>query len=231
METKQKCHAELVSASYKKNIRSMKKKNILKLLITTILIAICSTKANAAVEGKMLLLVEDPPTASITVDSSASTSSTSVTSIETGAIGTLVTVFNLETNGTDENFDFVITSSITYDGGSESAYDSSGNILFVNTNASSMPDAAAVSQAKSRSGNNFNVISYPVTITQSSPFTSDYQANYKTYGNSYVIKVNGGTSGNVRHTVGPTPVSGTYSNVGDEKGTYQATITMSAVAL
>ena len=207
------------------------KNNIIKNLIVLSIITICGTKAYADAEGSMLLMVENPPTASITIDNARSTTTTAITSADTGMIGTFETVFNLETNGTDSDFDFVITSSITYNGGSESAYDSLGNILFTNTNAYALPDYAAVSQAKSRSGNNHNVVSYPVTITPDSPFTSSYEPNYGTYGNSYVIRVNGGTSGSITHTVEPAPVSGTYSKTGDASGTYQATITMSAVAL
>lgn len=178
----------------------------------------------------MLLTVETPPTASISINSGSTTPSTSLTA-NTGVIGPLQAAFDLSTNGTDDDFDFVITSSITYDGGSASAYDSNGNILFVNTAANSIPTATDVSNAKNGIRPNHNVISYPVTMILDSPFISTFHTNYKTYGNSYVINVRDGTEGKVIHSIGSNPVENTYSPTGDAAGTYRATITMSAIAL
>ena len=149
---------------------------------------------------------------------------------ETGIIsGTLSSIFELDTNGDDDSYDFIITSSIESTAGVVSAYDQSGNILFANTEA--MPTDGDVTQALSHTGANNNVIAYPVTITTDTPFTSSYQQGYKTYGDCYVIKVNGGSHGFITHQIESTPVSGTFSKTRDTSGSYRAVVTFTVAGI
>ena len=85
----------------------------------------------------------------------------------------------------------------------------------------------AVENAKTGGSNNANVIAYPVTVSATSPLTANFDSG-NSKGSCYIIKINGGTEGTVTHTVGGTPISGTYSVGQDQAGTYQATVTFTA---
>lgn len=154
-------------------------------------------------------------------------------SIDTGSINPMTgvstglnTVFSIQTNGSDDDYDFVVQATIPVDEGTVSAYGNDGSLLFANIISS--PTSAAIENAKSGGSNNENVIAYPVTVTTSEPMTSEYQKNYGLYGDCYVIKVNSSSNGTVTHIVGQTPVQGTYSVGQDQAGTYQATVTFTA---
>ena len=93
-----------------------------------------------------------------------------------------------------------------------------------------MPTEGAVSNAISGVRGNKNVIAYPITITTSGDMDYEYSSGHATYGNCYKITLNGETEGRVTHSVGATPATNTYEYTYDAAGTYQATITLSAVA-
>ena len=141
--------------------------------------------------------------------------------------GELKAEFELDTNVTDENQTFVMTSSIQTQDGNVSGYDGSGNLLFTNIN--NLPSSSDVSEALSHSGNNCNVIVYPVTVTTTSPMTSEFQAGHSDYGNCYIINVNGLDTGKVTQSVNASPISNTYHQTRDTAGTYRAVITLTAV--
>ena len=135
-------------------------------------------------------------------------------------------IFNLQTNGTDDDYDFIMTSRIETTSGVVSAYTNSGAILFANI--LTMPSVTDVANAKIGGNINKNVIAYPVNLSLTYPFTSQYQTNYGIYGDCYVIKVNSGTEGTITHTVGSTPVVDSYNISQDPAGTYKSTVTFTA---
>ena len=144
----------------------------------------------------------------------------------TGASTGLNTVFSIQTNGSDDDYDFVVQATIPVEEGLVSAYGNNGCLLFANIGNS--PTAEAIENAKSGGNNNKNVIAYPVTVTTSEPMTSEFQKNYGLYGDCYVIKINNSSNGTVTHIVGQTPMQGTYNVGQDQAGTYQATVTFTA---
>ena len=85
----------------------------------------------------------------------------------------------------------------------------------------------AIENAKTGGSNNAKVIAYPVTVNATSPLTANFDSG-NSKGSCYIIKINGGTEGTVTHTVGGTPINGTYSVGQDQAGTYQATVTFTA---
>ena len=202
----------------------MKKQTILKLLILAMTATCCGIEAFADTSAELVFRTSIPRAASIKLLSSRSIPSASPT---TGIIdGTLCAVFELDSNDTDGGPDFVITAEAAHSSGNFNAYDGEGNILF--TNETQLPSSTDVAEAFSRTGDNYNAILYPVTID--SPFTINFQASHVTYGNCYIVNLGGETEGTITHTVGPSPVAGTFSTTKDTAGTYKATVTITAIS-
>lgn len=203
------------------------KKNILISLILLVTTIVVERAYGYAVAEQSLDTTVQP---TVTIEKQTSSIENAVADGKTGTHSGLQSVFNIKTNGNDENYDFIITSSIPHDGGAVSAYGSNGSLLFVNTLSS--PTSSAIENAKIGGDNNKNVIAYPVEVSATSPITASFEQNYSVYGNCYVIKVNSsdGVDGIITHIVGQTPVSNTYSIGQDQAGTYQATVTLSAVS-
>ena len=203
----------------------MRKEIITKILLTLI-VAGFSLEAYADTSANLVFKTSVPKASKIV---KLSAGSPVTANPENGTItGTLSSVFELDSNDTENASEFVITSTVETSSGAVAAYDSEGNIAFTNSDA--LPTCSAVSNALSHSGDNPNVIVYPVTIT-TSPFTSTFRAGYKTYGNCYVINLNGETEGTVTHSINSTPVTGTFHRTKDTTGVYRATITISSVEL
>ena len=204
----------------------MKTSNYVTFLILLITAAVGAGKAYGYAEAETSVYTDVQPTVAISKETSSieNTSANGMTGVHSG----LQAVFSIQTNGNDDSYDFIMTSSIPVDGGSVSAYGNGGCILFANTLTS--PTAAAIEDAKTGGSNNKNVIAYPVTVSTTNPMTAEFQKNYSVYGDCYVVKVNNGTEGTVTHIVGQTPISGTYNIGQDPAGTYQAVVTFTAVS-
>lgn len=156
-------------------------------------------------------------------------------SIETGSVNALdgthtglKSVFALKTNGDDGNYDFILSSRIKTTSGEVSAYGNNGQLLFAHT--LTVPTESDIADAKAGGNNNKNVIAYPVNATVNSPMTVGFYNNYGAYGDCYVVKVNASQDGTVTHSVGTTPVSGSYSIGQDQAGTYQSVVYFTAVS-
>jgi hypothetical protein len=201
-------------------------KKISKLLIffTTATLVVGKAYADTQVEQGIITSVQ--PT--VAISKLSSSTETGTVNPENGTHGGLSSIFSLQTNGTDEDYDFIVTSSITAEGGEVSAYGQSGSILFGNT--SILPTASAINDAKIGGNDNDNVIAYPVSVTITSPMTVEYSASNSVYGDCYVVKVNEGGEGTLTHTVGTSPVSGTYNMTRDSAGSYKSTVTFTAVS-
>ena len=196
-------------------------KNILLILMTT---AISGVQVYGDTEVEQMLQTSVPPAVSIEKTSSVEEGSVNP---QTGAHTGLNTVFTLQSNsGSDSDYDYIVTSSILTSEGYVSGFGKNGTLLFTNT--TNPPGVAAVNNAKILGSDNKNVVVYPLTSTTSSPLTSIYQENYKSYGNCYIILLHGATEGTLTETVGTNPIASTYSPSQDEAGTYRSTITFSA---
>ena len=204
----------------------MRKENLAKLLILTMFLSI-GMEAKADTQADLVFRTSVPKATAIRNLLKGAAPIT--VNPETGALtgGTLAAEFQLDSNATDESQTFVMTSSVQTQSGNVSGYDSSGNLLFTNIN--NLPTSEDISDALSHGGYNRNVIVYPVTVTTSSPLTSAFQAGHATYGNCYVININGAETGTVTQTVNASPVANTFHKTRDTAGTYQAVITLTAV--
>lgn len=203
----------------------MKQARLLKLLIFLITVTFVTGRAYCYTEAEQSLDTTVQPAVSI-LKSDASIENLGANP-EKGTHSGFSSIFDIKTNGTDEDYDFLIESSILTSNGTVVAYGNNGCILFGHILAT--PTMAAIENAKLGGNNNANVIAYPVTVQTTNPFTASFDSG-NSKGACYVIKVNGGTEGTVTHLVGGTPISGTYSVGQDQAGTYQATVTLSAVS-
>ena len=171
---------------------------------------------------------------SVTTDVQPSVAISKTVSQETGSInpttGTntgLNASFKIQTNGTDENYDFIVGSTILTTAGEVSAYGQNGCLLFGNT--VSLPTKSAIENAKTGGNNNRNVIAYPVTMSITNPMSVDFTSS-ATYGECWSVKVNNSQEGTLSQTIGQNPVNNTYSIGQDEAGAYRATVTFTAVS-
>ena len=208
----------------------MRKRDLIKNLLILILTAFVTNTA-FGVEAELVLGTEAPLTVSI--EKSASSVENASIDVSTGInTGTLLqSVFALQTNGTDNDYNFIMTSSVPIDGGIASGYASVGGrtaLLFGNT--TNLPTESDISDAKLGGRKNNNVIAYPITLLPTSPMTAQYYASYGSYKDCVVVKLNGATSGTVTQTVNSAPISGTYIIGQDTAGTYTTTVTLSAIS-
>ena len=178
-----------------------------------------AVKAYGYAEAEQSVLTDVQP--AVAIEKQTSSIENASANGETGAHTGLQSVFSIQTNGTDSDYDFIITSKIL-------TYGNNGSLLFGNTLAA--PTQAAIDDAKAGGSRNKNVIAYPVTTVITNPMTVGFEQNYGIYGDCYVVKVNNGTEGTVTHTVGQNPISGTYNIGQDQAGTYQAVVTFTAVS-
>ena len=138
--------------------------------------------------------------------------------------------FSVQTNGTDDDYDFIIGSKIQSAEGNEvSAYTNKGELLFGNT--TSLPNISAINDAKQGGKNNSNVIAYPIEITTTGNLEASYQSGKATeYGTGcYVVLMKSDYEGTVSQTVSPTPVTNSYS-FADEAGSYKSVVYFTAIS-
>lgn len=199
------------------------KNKFVKTLIPIICLIFCQSVF--AVEEEVIVVTNVPYTASVTKKPSTET----VTMDPANGTHTgLSSVFTLQTNGGDEHFDYVIGAYLDTSSGRASAYGAEGRILFAHV--TNPPDSTAVANAKTGIGRSKNVFAYPVSILTTNGRTSEYNTNYKDYGDCYVIKVKGNETGDITFNVLGTPCSGTYETGLDEAGDYKAVLTFTVTA-
>ena len=196
----------------------MKEKYYFKILALLLTFFTSMTVVNADVEQTITVYTNVPTYATITKSNSSVEHNT--LNATTGVHSGLSSVFNIETNGSDENYDLIMTSYIELDNDTVSAYGDDGRILFVHT--THPPTLQAVNNAKAGEVSNKNVIAYPTSISATNGITSEFKVDDPTYGNCYTIKLNNATSGNVTHNVLGTPSSNTYRVDEDMQGDYKA---------
>ena len=188
-----------------------------KTLIPIICLMFCQSVF--AVEEEVIVVTNVPYTASLTKKASIDTATMDPAN---GTHTGLSTVFTLQTNGGDEHFDYIITSSINKFGETISGFGPDGRLLF--THATELPLNTPINNAKTGSGKSKCVIAYPVSVTATNGRTTSYQTGYGSYGDCYVILDNGAETGDVTFTVSGTPCANTYEPGLDEEGNYTSVI-------
>lgn len=210
----------------------MKKQNLLKSFILVNAVLTSTVGSFASTDAVQTLSVSAPP--AVSISKNASTESDDLNP-RTGAHQGLTASFTLMTNGTDEDYLFVVGAKIlTTDGVEVSAYSSDGkNLLFGKVDKEEYyPTVDAINNAKAGGNNNANVIAYPISeIGITSPMTVTYDDTQETGEGigCYVVKVNSATEGTLTQTIGGNPVSGTYSLGQDLAGTYKAVVYFTAI--
>lgn len=204
----------------------MKITYVFKILSIITLLALCAGGSYAdGTEITQILHATVQP--SVSVAKSASSVESGTIDPVTGSNSGVVSVFNIATNGSDSDYDFYLSSTFPINGTPRSAYDGNGHIIF--GNLTNNPTESAVSNALYGGTNNANVILYPVNVTVSSPMNVT-ESTHASYGNCYKVTLNSTQEGTLTHTVGTTPMANTYILSQDSSGTYQATITLTAIA-
>lgn len=208
-----------------REMKRLDSRKILALLITAML---GITGAYADPEQDLILRTGVPATVSI--EKNAASFESDTVNVETGRhSGNLKSVFTLQTNGTDEDYDFILSSSLESSGGTVSAYGlSGGNPTLLFGNIANLPSLADVTNAKAAGSSNCNVIAYPINLIVTSPVTAQYKQNYSTYGDCVVVKLNGSKATSIMQMVNASPVAGTYVVGQDTAGTYKAVVTLTA---
>ena len=173
----------------------------------------------AEAEQEVIVVTNVPYEASLT--KKASTENATLNPADGTHTG-LSTVFTLQTNGGDEHFDYIITSSIDKFGESISGFGPDGRLLFTHT--TELPLNPPINNAKTGSGKSKCVIAYPVSVTATNGRTTSFQTGYGTYGDCYVILDNGAETGDVTFSVSGTPCANTYEAGLDQEGSYKSVI-------
>ncbi len=195
------------------------KNNFIKFLFLLIITApACS---GAAVMDSVLSVIV--PSAAI-VDTIPSALNNSSINPQSGVHTGLQAVFNVKTNGNDDTYDFVLSSSILTDAGEKNGYFLKDSELYIIlANKERLPDLGSLADISSgMPGNNKNMIAYPVLKN------AEYQTSYQEYNGVLCCKFlsEGRQNFNFSQNIGSTPLSGTYSLEDDGAGVYEAVITL-----
>lgn len=203
----------------------MKKLNLLKslILVTAVLTGTVQAFGYASTEQTVNTSVQT----AVAIDKTASNEAGTIEPA-TGAItGEVSSSFNLKTNETN-SYDFIVYSKILTTDGEVSAFDSKGNLLFGNT--TSLPTSTAVSNAKSGSGANADVIGYKITMSVGDEMSINL-TNLETYDECYRINFTGSvTEGTLTQSISGQPAVNTYSIGEDTSGTYSSTVYITAIS-
>lgn len=143
--------------------------------------------------------------------------------------------FQLETNGNDSNYTYVVQAKLFTSGGTQAnAYaqiGGQGYLLLGNNTPANYPTISAINNIKSgtpTASSNANVIGYPVTNTLSN-LDSITLTNNSAYGGlCYIVQTGCSQKGTLSQVLGAVPLTNTYSISNDKAGTYQAIITFTA---
>lgn len=188
---------------------------IFKILILIVCLMFC--QSIFAVEEEVIVVTNVPYEASLT--KKASTENATMDPANGTHTG-LSTVFTLQTNGGDEHFDYIITSSVNKLGETVSGFGPDGRLLF--THATELQSDTPINNAKTGSGKSPCVIAYPVSVTATNGRTVSFETSYGVYGDCYVVLDNGAEIGDVTFSVLGTPCSNTYEAGLDQEGNYKA---------
>lgn len=202
----------------------MKKHSLLTILILVTSVLASTVKAFGYTEVGQTVQLAVQPAVSV---KKVSANESGIINAANGSHGGMNASFLLQTNGTDDDYDFIVGSNLTIGEGTYSGLSKNGNLLFINMNA--YPSADAINDAIREGNKNPNVIVYPFSVEVSSPMSADY-GTHSTQGNCYLIKINEQSEGTINQKVGGSAVPGTYNLGVDQAGPYQAVVYITAVA-
>lgn len=201
----------------------MKREFIKTLILTAILSFGLSVYADT--EGDVMVVTKVPYTASLTKKASNESATLNPAN---GTHTGLSSVFTLQTNGGDDNFEYIISSYIDINEGRVSGYGNDGRLLFAHT--TTLPDLTSLANAKSGSGQSKNIFAYPTNVVTTGGRSSIFRQNYKDYGNCYQIFASTVELGDITHNVSGTPSANTYEAGLDEAGTYKSVVMFTIVS-
>ena len=199
--------------------------------LCSVLLILASPKAFGLAEFQHTIQTVVP--AAVDVSSINTSASSGTIDPETGISSAPFVTFQIQTNGNDDKYDYILTAKInTSDSGNLNAYSQNGSTAYLLIgNITKLPASSAINDIKTNSPttvNNKNVIAYPITNTLTN-LSSATLTNNATYGGlCYVIKTGSNQKGTIKQAIGTTPVNNTYSVTTDTAGTYQAVLTLSA---
>lgn len=202
----------------------MKKHNLLTFLILVTAVLTSTVKAFAYTEvGQTIVLSAQP---AVSVQKISANESGTIEAYH-GTHEGMNSSFLLKTNGTDENYDFIVGSDLVIGEGTYPGLSKNGNLIFANMTLP--PSSDAINDAIQEGSENPNVIVYPFTVEVDAPMTVSL-GDHATKGRCYMIKVNNQNQGTITQTVGGSPVAGTYLLGVDQMGSYKATVYITVVS-
>lgn len=213
----------------------MKKLNLLNILILVTTVLFSTVEAFASTSVVQTLTTSAQPT--VAIEKTATSVETGEINPKTGKHSGLNVSFNLQTNGTDDDYLFIVGSKIMSNGGQEvSAYSNDGAALLFGKydQEEYLPTTTAIENAKAGGNNNPNVIVYPISsMTITSPMTVEFNASQENSEGSsgcYVVKVNSAQEGTLKQIIGGSPINNSYSVGQDMSGIYRAVVYFTAIS-
>lgn len=195
------------------------KRNLITLLL--LLLAAAPVCSGACVTDSILTVII--PSAAI-VNNVPTAANNSTINPQTGFHNGLQAIFNIKTNGDDNTYDFVISSTINTEAGEKNGYFfKDGELYLILANRERLPDMASLADISSGSPqSNKNMIAYPVIKN------AEFQTSYQNYNGNLCCKFlsEGKQNFNISQHIGNTPLAGTYSLEDDGAGVYEAVITL-----
>ena len=196
-----------------------------------VLIILASPKAFGLAEFQHTIQTVVP--SAVDVSSINSSAASGTINPETGVSSAPYATFQIQTNGDDNKYDYVLTAKVnTSDNGNVNAYSQNGTTAYLLLgNIANLPSSSAINDIKTNSpspANNKNVIAYPITNTLTNLSSATLTNNAAYGGLCYVIKTGSSQKGTIQQAIGTAPMNNTYSAIIDTAGTYQAVLTLSA---
>ncbi|GEM_PF-1530427 len=196
-----------------------------------VLIILAGPKAFGLAEFQHTIQTVVP--AAVDVSSINTSAASGTINPETGISSVPYATFQIQTNGDDDKYDYILTAKVnSSDSGNLNAYSQNGSIVYLLLgNITNLPTSSAINDIKTNSptpANNKNVIAYPLTNTLTNLSSATLTNNASYGGLCYVIKTGSSQKGTIKQAIGAAPMNNTYSAVIDTAGTYQAVLTLSA---
>ncbi len=208
-------------------------KNLIKILILNIVFLSTVPCCKSATSFQQTITTTVPAAVNVTAINTAAASGT--IDAATGNSSSPSASFQLQTNGDDTKYTYVVQAKLLTTGGVQTnAYaqvSSQGYIMLGNNTPAYYPTLTAVSNITGgtpSAASNPNVIAYPVTNTLNNLSSATLTNNALYGGLCYIVKTGTNRNGSLVQTLGAAPLSNTYSIGDDRAGVYQAVVTFTA---
>ena len=187
-------------------------------------VQISTVKSYGTASVEQTLTTSVQPAVSIT---KTSANETGTITPANGSHSGLNASFEIQTNGNDDNYYYIVEAKALSTSGEVSAFGSNRELVFGNVNE--LPTPTAIEHAREGIAGNDNAIAYYTTMTITNPMTVRYESDYAEHENCWAINVNDTSVGTLNQQIGGTPVPNTYSKTCDMAGTYRVTVTLTAI--